>query len=126
MDNGITEDNKINDGYQKLHWASYFDDIDVFISELALPTYSTCQLDSIRSRRGATCLHVAASNNSLIVLRYVVSNISRNIIHSVNELGESALHNAVTAGHGDAVQVLLQAGASITMKDKWGRNPYQV
>ena len=43
-------------------------------------------------------------------------------IHEVNHDGWTALHAAAFAGHGTVVQYLIDQGASINQKTKYGRS----
>ena len=111
-------------GYCVLHWAAYFDDINSFESLLF---DERSQLTG-KSKNGNTTLHISASQNSLRVLRRIISEFKvRNIsVDQRNNWNETPLHMAVAACCESAVMELITNGASLNCQDAWGRTPYRV
>lgn len=63
------------------------------------------------SKHGETGLHCAAISNNTQAAEFLLVNSTIHV-DAVNDMGESALHNAVRAGHGDVAMLLLEYGAS--------------
>jgi 26S proteasome non-ATPase regulatory subunit 10 len=73
-----------------------------------------------RDKRGMLALHRAAAVGCVPVLRALVGE-GKSPLNASDVDGMTALHHAVSEGHGDAALVLLLAGAEWDRKDKEGR-----
>ena len=109
-------------GYTAIHWASYFDDIEIFVVLYQKFNESL----KILSKRGLNCLHIAANQGSIRIVRFIVSHSNSIDINERNIWGESALHMAAANGLESVVAILVDAGASLSITDKWGRTPLKV
>lgn len=110
-------------GYTALHWAAYNDEVN--IAQLICDKSSAIQ--SMKSRNGATALHVAAASNSLRTVRYLLQLAPcRALIDASNDWGETSMHVAAAANNIGVVEELLRAGANCQSCDKWHRTPYMV
>lgn len=79
---------------------------------------------SPKDGRSLTPLHYAAFEGHMPVLQLLVDrSVDFSIVGNVN--GESALHSAVRGDHVPAVELLLESGISMHVKDRYGRDPIQ-
>lgn len=72
------------------------------------------------SNTGNTILMMAAAGKDLSIVESIIQKV--NNINTVNENNESALTKAIGSGTADAVKLLIQNGADITIEDKEGNN----
>lgn len=82
------------------------------------------------NKRGNGLAHIAAAANSLRVLRDVLdgslcSGVAAHI-SARNLWRETPLHLAVSAGHREAVALLVAAGAAMDAGDQWHRTPIDI
>lgn len=78
----------------------------------------------IRDKRGQLPLHRAAAVGSVPVIKLLVGRKSP--LDGGDVDGMTALHHAVSEGHGDAAVELLKAGAATDKKDGEGRLAIQL
>ncbi|TLY47981.1 MAG: ankyrin repeat domain-containing protein [Gammaproteobacteria bacterium] len=73
---------------------------------------------------GNTPLHIAASNGNLEkvkkLIRYII-NIDPSLIEAKNNFGSTPLHYATWFGQLGTVDYLVQQGADLKIKDKYGQ-----
>ncbi len=117
--------NKVDkDGRSAFHYASLNDDKPLLTLLLADPRVEV----TLRSPNGDTALHMASLYAALEAMRLLFKD-GRIPLDSKNKYGETPLH--LCAGSGDkgaasAAKMLLDAGASLTVTDKWKRGPKDV
>jgi ankyrin repeat protein len=104
-----------------LHEAAAFDELDLF--QAALTAGLSCLTANLR---GQLPLHRAAAANSLRVLAFLAETLPLEQLNAANGWGETALHLSAAAGHARAVALLTGAGADQTLRDRWGRVPFDV
>jgi ankyrin repeat protein len=109
-------------GFTGAHWASYNDEVSILML-----IYSKCpRILQIKTKVGQTCLHIAASSNSLRVVRFLLQLDDRSFVNETNNWGETPLHLAAASGRVVVVKELLNSGGDVLARDRWGRSPYQV
>eukprot|EP01041_Mallomonas_annulata_P000489 gene489-917_t len=107
--------------YCPLHWAAYFDE-----GELASKIIDNSkEMLDCRTSYGNSSLHVAASQNSMRVLRLLITTNPQNL-DVRNVWNETPLHLAVAAGFHEPILALVTAGSSLNATDQWGRIPLMV
>ena len=110
-------------GFTPLHWSCYFDEGDCCEVLLSLGHSDMAQ----RTTRGCTALHIASVAGSLRALPVLLSRPqAAHALDVSNEWGETALHLSSAARNVVVVKLLLEAGASASVKDRWGRTPLDV
>ena len=118
----VTDDN----GYSAAHHAASNDDPYVLALLISRYTY----LFTAKTVRGMSLLHIAVMNNSQRVIEYLLNlcdkNIYESIINSQNQWFETPVHLAAAMGHTQVVSNLLSHGASLSVRDRWGRTPAKV
>lgn len=112
------------DGKSAFHYACLNDDSNLLKILLADPRVNVTQT----SKNGDTGMHMAALYSSLEAINLLHAD-GRVGINSQNKYGETPLH--LCAGSGDksaarTANVLLNLGASLSVKDKWNRGPIDV
>jgi len=114
------------DGRSAFHYACLNDDVPLFKVLLADSRVDVM----LRSPKGDVCVHLSALYAALEVLRIMLQDDrTRSLVDAQNKFGETPLH--LCAGSGDkgatrAADLLLNAGASLLVKDQWGRGPLDV
>mmetsp|Transcript_6945 Transcript_6945/g.13875 ORF Transcript_6945/g.13875 Transcript_6945/m.13875 type:complete len:382 (+) Transcript_6945:137-1282(+) len=114
------------DGRSALHYSCLNDDVKLLE---ALLNDDRVDID-LRTPRGDTCLHLAslyASQRAMKMLFQDERGLA--LLNAQNQWLETPLHLCAGSGDKDAVkaaQLLLDQGASMTIKDKWGRGPADV
>ena len=73
-------------------------------------------------KQGNTLLHIAAHQGCYDI---VANHINHCPINNKNSLGQTALHCACVKGHTRVAKLLVEKGASVTIKDKSGCTPLQ-
>ena len=73
-------------------------------------------------KEGRTCLEIASGNGHTETVSYLVG-LQEVDVKNTDHQHFTALHRAVSTGHADVVQVLINAGADIEAKDRMGRSP---
>jgi ankyrin repeat protein len=111
------------DGRSAFHYGCLNDDVPLLTILFADPRVDKC----LRTPRGDSPLHLASLYASLEAMKLLFSDSCD--LNAQNDYGETALHLA--AGSGDkgavnSVNLLLGAGASLVVLDKWGRGPCDV
>ena len=70
---------------------------------------------------GRTDLHYAALENDLARVQQLIA--SKIDVNSLDDDGFSALHFAVQENHVDVLRILLDHGATVDVKDRYGNTP---
>jgi 26S proteasome non-ATPase regulatory subunit 10 len=74
----------------------------------------------IKDRRGQLPLHRAAAIGSIPIIKLLLEE-GKSPVNATDIDGLTALHHAISEGHGDAAITLLKAGAEADKKDSEGR-----
>lgn len=104
-----------NAGQTALHFAASKAHLDVARALLGAGASAR-----VRDRRGQLALHRAAAGGSVPVLRELLGR-GKSPVNASDVDGMTALHHAVSEGHGDAALLLLTSGAEFDRKDGEGR-----
>mmetsp|Transcript_4098 Transcript_4098/g.4747 ORF Transcript_4098/g.4747 Transcript_4098/m.4747 type:complete len:383 (-) Transcript_4098:163-1311(-) len=114
------------DGRSALHYSCLNDDVPLLKIMLADNRTDV----GLTTPKGEGIFHMAALYASLEALKILFdSKRAQKLINSQNKYGETPMH--LCAGSGDkgaakAAKLLLDAGASLTITDKWNRGPLDV
>lgn len=106
-------------GYTALHYAIVRDDMEAV---RLLLSYKADTSVRTKDRYGASCLHIAALHATASLVRELLA--AGSDIEALNSDGRTPLHNAVTSGDKEVVEVLLSAGAGAQSIDIYGLNIY--
>jgi ankyrin repeat protein len=113
-------------GYTALHWAAYFDDFEAARCLVELDP----SLVTSTSAKGYTPVHLAGQQNSLRVLKLLLTNTPLLSLQTLNNWDESPLHLAAQNGNLQAVACILDFDGSDqilnSVKDKWNRTAFDV
>ncbi len=74
----------------------------------------------VRDKRGQLPLHRAAAVGSVPMMKALLDQ-GKSPLNATDVDGQTALHHAISEGHGDAALLLLQRGAEWDKKDSWDR-----
>ena len=69
-------------------------------------------------------LHIAVKNNSIELVKYFLDKNYN--LNDINKYGQTALHIACEQGNEKIIDLLLEKGADINIKDNKGRKPYDL
>ena len=97
------------------HWKSHFASSSGALDDVKL-------LVGVTENAGHTCLTAAATNGHTETVRYLVGLKEVEVDHTDDEDG-TALHWAAENNHADVVQVLIDAGADIEVRNNGGNSP---
>ena len=111
IDAGADIETKDTQGFSPLHTASIFGKLGTVnvLIEAGADVRAT-------DNEGQTCLMLASGVGHIDTVRYLVSLKDVEVNHHEHNSGFTALHFAVKEGHGDVVQVLIDAGADVQTK----------
>jgi ankyrin repeat protein len=86
------------------------------------------KLTVVTKSKQQTLLHLSVSNCSIRILQYLCIAYKTNpsFLQACNIWGESALHMAAASGDKRMVLLLIQAGVSQTLTDKWNRTAVDI
>ena len=73
--------------------------------------------------KGWACLHIATIHGHTDTVRYLVGLPDVDVNHRVTEYHETALHRSSHPTRADIVQVLIDAGAEVEIRNKYGYSP---
>ncbi|KAI9653059.1 MAG: hypothetical protein M1821_007710 [Bathelium mastoideum] len=71
---------------------------------------------------GKTVLHLAVETSNSEILQFLLSNVKQSP-NTANLLGRTPLHSAAYLGDESCIRTLLDYGAKIDVKDRWGYTP---
>ncbi|KAH6570143.1 hypothetical protein BASA61_005189 [Batrachochytrium salamandrivorans] len=113
---------------QEMVMSARVGDLDDFKSLMQLHSISLRDASLCRSLYGAqTAFHMAAANGHLETVQYLVSGLNGPAdVNVTNEEGSTPLHWAALNGHIKIVGLLLEHGASATLKNKAGKSAVTV
>ncbi|EEP78546.1 conserved hypothetical protein [Uncinocarpus reesii 1704] len=102
-------------GQNAMHFATSKGNTDIVRTLLA----NKCSA-RVRDNRGQLALHRAAAIGSVPILNLLLEE-GKSPLNATDMDGLTALHHAISEGHGEAALVLLRAGAEADKKDSEGR-----
>jgi 26S proteasome non-ATPase regulatory subunit 10 len=108
---------KNNAGQTALHFAASKANLDV--AKALLARKATAR---VKDRRGQLPLHRAAAVGSVPMIKLLLGE-GKSPLNATDVDGWTALHHAVSEGHGDAALVLLLAGAEFDKENGEGHRP---
>lgn len=103
---------KTNQGQTALHFCASKANLDVVRLLLAAKPPASAR---IKDKRGQLPLHRAAAVGSVPVMKALLD--AKSPINATDVDGMTALHHAISEGHGDAALLLLQRGAEWDKRD---------
>ena len=78
-----------------------------------------------KDKRGQLPLHRAAAVGSVPIVKLLLDAAAKSPINGSDMYGMTALHHAISEGHGDVAVELLKRGAEADKKDMDGRTPLE-
>ena len=69
-------------------------------------------------------LYIAVKNNSIELVKYFLSKNYN--LNNVNEKGQTALHLACELGNEEIINLLVEKGANVDIKDNKGKKPFDI
>ena len=82
------------------------------------------QNKNYRDTENNSNLHIAVINNSIELVKYF---LNKNYdINQINKNGQTALHLACELGYENIMNLLIEKGADINIKDNKGRKPLDI
>ena len=84
-----------------------------FFHERAFEDMESSSLLQIRSPRGDSVLHIAAHSGHDELVQLILSRHARPLLEHVNLVGNTALHEAVSAGHLSTARILVSSARQI-------------
>jgi catalase (peroxidase I) len=91
------------------------------VKELA----SKCDIHQLEKSSGRSALHKAAFWGHVETVHYLSHDLKMNV-NQQDYNGDTAMHDAVRFNHVKVVEALLSAGANVNVKNREGRNVYDV
>lgn len=115
------------DGRVALHWAASSDDKEI-VSILLNPSHISnskieVDVDELLDDAGWTPFHIASAIGDIDVLELFVDHEPSPDLNLPTGQGQTVLHLAVSKGHAEAVNYLLDHGASARVSDKKKQYP---
>jgi 26S proteasome non-ATPase regulatory subunit 10 len=104
---------KNNNGQTALHFAASKSNLDIARVLLSQKPAASAR---IKDKRGQLALHRAASVGNVPMLKALLD--ANSPLNATDMDGMTALHHAISEGHGDAALLLLSRGAEFDKKDK--------
>jgi ankyrin repeat protein len=100
--------------------------LDRFSLEDELPVFFGMALNDVNqnSPSGERPLDVAATRGSIEEIEALLEGGAD--INAIGAMGRTALHEAVAQDHAHVVPILLKAGASLLVRDKFGKTPLDI
>lgn len=84
-----------------------------------------CDVHQLEKSSGRSALHKAAFWGHVETVHYLAHDLKMNV-NQQDYNGDTAMHDAVRFNHVKVVEALLSAGAKVNVKNKEGRNAYDV
>ena len=75
----------------------------------------------IKDKYGRMLLHRAAWRGRAKTVKYLLEHLPENFINKQDELGQTALHNAVSGDRPTTARMLIELGADVNIKDKYNK-----
>lgn len=104
---------KNNNGQTALHFCASKNALDIARLLLAQKPPASAR---VKDQRGQLPLHRAAAVGSVPLMRELLG--AKSPVNATDVDGMTALHHAISEGHGDAAMLLLTMGAEYDKKDK--------
>ena len=80
--------------------------------------------ENYRDAENNSNLHIAVKNNSIELVKYFLN--KKHDLNDVNKKGQTALHIACELGNEKIINLLVENGANIDIKDNKGRKPFDI
>ena len=80
--------------------------------------------ENYRDAENNSNLHIAVKNNSIELVKYFLN--KKYDLNDVNKKGQTALHIACELGNEKIINLLVENGANIDIKDNKGRKPFDI
>jgi len=84
-----------------------------------------CDIHQLEKSSGRSALHKAAFWGHVDTVHYLAHDLKLNV-NQQDYNGDTPMHDAVRFNHVDVVKALLSAGGNVNVKNKEGRNVYDV
>jgi len=81
----------------------------------------SAQLSEAKDAQGSTALHLIVAKGNEVLVRYLIG--LRASVNAQDIILQTPLHKAAVIGHKGIIDVLLEAGADIHMRDNQGNKP---
>jgi 26S proteasome non-ATPase regulatory subunit 10 len=115
LSKGADPNMKTSGGQTALHFAASKTNLDV--AKLLLEAKASAR---VKDKRGQLALHRAAAVGSVPMIKLLLEK-GKSPLNATDVDGWTALHHAVSEGHGDAALCLLLAGAEWDKEDREGK-----
>ncbi|CDO94781.1 unnamed protein product [Kluyveromyces dobzhanskii CBS 2104] len=112
---------KDDDSRYPLHWAVSFQHDSIV--ELLLSYMKKVDLDTVVDDSGWSPVHIASSTGSATILQKLLDHTIEPNVDAQTSNGITALHLACSKKHLSVVQLLIDRGASVRIKDKLDQLP---
>ena len=91
------------------------------------PFLKKCKVKNknFRDKDNNSALHIAVRNNSIKMVKYLLSKKNKNI-NAKNNKGQTSLHLACLKGNEAIINLLIQNGANINELDLKGNKPFDL
>lgn len=106
-----------NAGQTALHFCASKGNLDIARHLMSLKPAASARK---KDRRGQLPLHRAAAAGNVPMIKALLD-AGKSPLNATDVDGQTALHHAVSEGHGDAALVLLQRGCEWDKKDAWDK-----
>lgn len=108
---------RTNGGQTALHFCASKNNLDAARLLMAQKPPASARL---KDKRGQLPLHRAAAAGNVPMMKALLDT-GKSSLNATDSDGMTALHHAVSEGHGDAALLLLQRGAEWDKKDTWDK-----
>ncbi|XPS75225.1 putative ankyrin-repeat protein [Ascochyta lentis] len=108
---------KTNTGQTALHFCASKNNLDIARTLMAQKPPASAR---VKDKRGQLPLHRAAAAGNVPMMKALLDT-GKSPLNATDVDGQTALHHAVSEGHGDAAMLLLQRGAEWEKKDTWDK-----
>ena len=108
---------KTSTGQTALHFCASKNNLDIARVLMDRKPPATAR---VKDKRGQLPLHRAAAAGNVPMMRALLD-AGKSPLNATDGDGQTALHHAISEGHGDAALLLLQRGAEWEKQDKWER-----
>lgn len=108
---------KTNAGQTALHFCASKNNLDVARVLMGLSPPASAR---VKDKRGQLPLHRAAAAGNVPIMKALLDT-GKTPLNATDVDGQTALHHAISEGHGDAALVLLQRGAEWDKRDSWDK-----
>ncbi|KAL1604646.1 putative ankyrin-repeat protein [Nothophoma quercina] len=108
---------KTSTGQTPLHFCASKNNLDIARTLMAQKPPATAR---VKDKRGQLPLHRAAAAGNVPMMKALLDT-GKSPLNATDVDGQTALHHAISEGHGDTAMLLLQRGAEFDKKDTWDK-----